>query len=221
MIKHISPSLLACNFLSLEQEFLSLNSIPHLWYHLDIMDGHFVPQLTFGHPLLKQLVKVAKHPLDAHLMVTNPDFYVDTFQDYGLYNLTVHVETTPHLDRLLHKAKKLYPKVGISFNPGTPLHSIEDYLFQLVDVVLIMSVNPGFGGQHFIRAIEDKVKACAAIRSRLQASFQIQVDGGINQDIAKKLFQLGADNLVVGNYLFQKNSSEYETIIKQLRASSP
>jgi ribulose-phosphate 3-epimerase len=220
MTKIISPSLLASNFLNLQQEIETLNKVSHLWFHLDIMDGHFVPQLTFGHPLVKQLFSVARHPLDAHFMVSNPQFYLETMHDMGLYNVTFHVETTPHLDRFLHQAKKLFPKIGISFNPSTPLHAIEPYLFKLVDVVLIMSVNPGFGGQHFISSIEEKVKACSKLRHELQASFQIQVDGGINQTVAEKLFLLGADNLVVGSYLFQHKQAEYEQVLHQLRLNS-
>lgn len=213
----ISPSLLASDFLNLESEILGFKGIPNLWFHLDIMDGHFVPNLTFGHPILNLLPKIAKHPLDAHLMVNNPTFYIETFKDYSIHNLTFHYETTSHLDRMIHSIKEKYTSVGISLNPGTPVEFISDYLLELVDLVLIMSVNPGFGGQKFIPATFKKIETLYNKREQLKAKFQIQVDGGINSQNAKTLIDCGADNLVAGSYIFQVEKKKYKDQVESLR----
>ncbi len=204
----ISPSLLSCNFLKLEEELLAFSKIDNIWFHLDIMDAHFVPNLTFGHPLLKQITKATDKPLDAHLMVTHPDFFVDQFQDLGLHNLTFHWEAEVHHDRLIQKIKKLYPSVGISLNPSTPTHLIPDYLLQEIDLVLLMSVNPGFGGQSFIPSVLQKVTELNQRKDKLGASFEIQVDGGVNEHNAPILRQSGATNLVAGSFIFKGNYRE-------------
>lgn len=213
----IAPSLLSANFLDLKSDIEILNNIDNLWLHLDVMDGHFVPNLTFGHPILSQLAKVTKHPLDAHLMVTNPSFYVESFKDFGLHNITVHYESTHHLDRLIHSVKDHYPSVGISLNPATTADVLPDYILQEVDLILVMSVNPGFGGQKFIPGVYQKIKDLDSRRKKLKANFQIQVDGGVDHTNAKDLIQHGVDNLVAGSYIFKVRPQEYVQQIAALR----
>ncbi|MBF0206053.1 MAG: ribulose-phosphate 3-epimerase [Oligoflexia bacterium] len=214
----IAPSILAANFLKLESELNAFNKIENMWFHLDIMDAHFVPNLTFGHPIVYQLGKCARHPLDAHLMVDNPTFYINTFVGYNIHNLTFHFESTVHHDSLIHNIKNNYPSVGISLNPCTSVDVLPDYLLTMVDVVLLMSVNPGFGGQKFIPYIYSKVEKLNLRREQLNAKFQIQVDGGIEESQAADLIQRGADNLVAGTYIF--SSPPYDARISLLRPNS-
>lgn len=213
----IAPSLLACDFLELGKEIERLNGIPNLWLHLDIMDGHFVPNLTFGEPVLGKLHKVSKHPLDAHFMVTNPDLHLDLFKNSGLHNFTFHWEAVIHHDRFIQKAKEMYPSVGISLNPSTPLSVVPTYLLKKVDLVLLMSVNPGFGGQSFISSVTDKVKDLNEIKKKLGAHFVIQVDGGVNDKTAPELIAAGANNLVAGSFVFSEPQKNYQERIKQIR----
>jgi ribulose-phosphate 3-epimerase len=213
----ISPSLLSVNFLELGAEIERLNKIDELWIHLDIMDGHFVPNLTFGEPVLNQLHKITKHKLDAHLMVTNPEFYAEQFKHLGLHNFTFHWEAVTHHDRLIQRLKEIYPSVGISLNPSTPVSSIPKYLFHKVDLVLLMSVNPGFGGQKFIPEVVDKVIELDTIRHQTGTNFQIQVDGGINEQNAGYLIQAGANNLVAGSYIFSDPTKNYGDRIARIR----
>jgi len=213
----IAPSLLSADFLNLEKEIKSFDQEKDLWFHLDIMDGHFVPNLTFGPTVLKGLSKITQHKLDAHFMVTNPQDHIEWFKGIGIHNFTYHWEANFHHDRIIAEIKKSYPSVGISLNPGTPTESIPDYILKKIDLVLIMSVNPGFGGQSFLEYAVDKVKELATRRQQLGASFQIQVDGGVNQDTATKLIQAGADNLVAGSYIFGTEQSNYSNKIKSIR----
>lgn len=213
----ISPSLLSADFLQLKEELGRLNKVEDIWLHLDIMDSHFVPNLTFGEPVLKNLKNVFHHKLDAHFMVTNPDLFADNFKDLGLHNFTFHWEATVHHDRLIDKVKSLYPSVGISFNPSTNLSVVPDYIWKKVDLVLLMSVNPGFGGQKFIPEIIDKVIELDKIRHELNLNFQIQVDGGINEQNAGYLIQSGANNLVAGSYIFSEPNKDYEKRINKIR----
>lgn len=213
----ISPSLLSANFLDLKTDLERLNTVDNLWLHLDIMDGHFVPNLTFGEPVLNKVKTVSKHPLDAHFMVTNPDFYADSFKDLGLHNFTFHWEAAVHHDRLIQKLKEIYPSVGISLNPSTPLSVIPKYILGKIDLVLLMSVNPGFGGQKFIPEIVDKVIELDKIRFENKFKFQIQVDGGINDQNAGYLIQAGANNLVAGNYIFSEPNKDYLSRVNKIR----
>lgn len=213
----ISPSLLSADFLELKKELERLNNVEDIWLHLDIMDSHFVPNLTFGEPVLKNLKKIFHHKLDAHFMVTNPDHFIETFRDIGLFNFTFHWEATVHHDRLIDKIKSFYPSVGISFNPSTNLSIVPEYIWKKVDLVLLMSVNPGFGGQKFIPEIIDKVIELDKIRHQLNLNFQIQVDGGINDQNAGYLIQSGANNLVAGSYIFSEPNKNYETRINKIR----
>ncbi len=213
----ISPSLLSVDFLELKTELERLNQIDDLWLHLDIMDAHFVPNLTFGEPVLNKVKTVSKHKLDAHFMVTDPDFFADNFKNVGLHNFTFHWEAVTHHDRLIDKLKSLYPSVGISLNPSTPVNVIPTYLLAKVDVVLLMSVNPGFGGQKFIPEIVDKVIELDKIRHANNLNFQIQVDGGINDQNAGYLIQAGANNLVAGSYIFSAPNNDYLSRINKIR----
>ncbi len=213
----ISPSLLSVDFLELKTELERLNQIDDLWLHLDIMDAHFVPNLTFGEPVLNKVKTVSKHKLDAHFMVQDPDFFADNFKNVGLYNFTFHWEAVDHHDRLIDKLKSMYPSVGISLNPSTPINVIPKYLLAKLDLVLLMSVNPGFGGQKFIPEIVDKVIELDLIRHQNNYKFQIQVDGGINDQNAGYLIQAGANNLVAGSYIFSEPNKDYLSRINKIR----
>lgn len=213
----ISPSLLSADFLDLKSDIERLNSVDNLWLHLDIMDSHYVPNLTFGEPVLNKVKTVCKHKLDAHFMVTDPDFFVDNFKDVGLHNFTFHWEAVTHHDRLIDKVKSVYPSVGVSLNPGTPISAIPTYLLAKIDVVLLMSVNPGFGGQKFIPEVVDKVIELDRIRHENNFTFHIQVDGGINDQNAGYLIQAGANNLVAGSYIFSAPNKNYIERINKIR----
>lgn len=213
----ISPSLLAADFLNLKSEFELLQPIENLWIHLDIMDGHFVPNLTFGTPIIQHLKNVCHHPLDAHFMVTNPVLYLDLAKTWGLHNFTFHFEAITHHHDFILAAKKIFPSVGISLNPCTKLESVPLSIFGMVDLVLIMSVNPGFGGQGFIPESIDKVISLEAIRHKNSFNFVIQVDGGVNEKNAPYLFQAGATNLVAGSYIFSEPQKKYKKRIDSLR----
>ena len=213
----ISPSLLSADFLDLKADLERLNQIDDLWLHLDIMDGHFVPNLTFGEPVLNKVQTVSKHKLDAHFMVEHPDFFADSFKNVGLHNFTFHWEAIVHHDRLISKIKSLYPSVGISLNPSTPLSAVPEYIWGKVDLVLLMSVNPGFGGQKFIPEIVDKVIELDKIRHKNNFKFQIQVDGGITEENAGYLIQAGANNLVAGSYIFSAPNKDYQSRINKIR----
>lgn len=213
----ISPSLLSCNFLELKTEIDRLNQSKDIWLHLDIMDSHFVPNLTFGEVVVRNLKHVTEHKLDAHFMVTNPDFFLENFKDVGIHNFTFHWETLDHHDRFIQKAKEYYPSVGISLNPSTPVSAIPEYIFKKIDLILIMSVNPGFGGQKFIPDMLDKVRELDSLKKRLALDFVIQVDGGVTDQNAKDLIAAGATNLVAGSYVFSHPQKDYNNRIESLR----
>lgn len=213
----IAPSLLSADFLNLQSEVEAFKSAKDLWFHLDLMDGHYVPNLTFGKTVLKGLHKVTAHKLDAHLMVSNPEDYVEALSDIGIHNFTFHWETVNHQDCLIRELKKLYPSVGISINPATPIEAIPDYIFNEVDLLLIMSVNPGFGGQSFIEGVVDKIKKANQIKKYKQLNFHIQVDGGINDKNAPMLISSGATMLVAGSYIFNTDSNDYLKRVDSLR----
>ena len=213
----IAPSLLSCRFLEMGADIKRLDGINDLWLHLDIMDGHFVPNLTFGEPVLNKIKTITTHKLDAHFMVTNPEVYLESFKTVGLHNFTFHWEAVTHHDRFIQYAKTLYPSVGISLNPSTPLSVIPDYVFGQIDLVLVMSVNPGFGGQKFISGVVDKIKALNEIKKKNNYKFMIQVDGGVTDQNAKDLISAGANNLVAGSYIFSEPSMNYASRINSLR----
>lgn len=213
----VAPSLLSCRFLEMGADIKRLDGIQDLWLHLDIMDGHFVPNLTFGEPVLNQIKTITSHKLDAHFMVTNPEYYVESFKNIGLHNFTFHWEAVTHHDRFIQYAKTIYPSVGISLNPSTPLSVIPDYIFSKIDLILIMSVNPGFGGQKFIEGVVDKIKTLHEIKKKNGYNFHIQVDGGVTDKNAKDLIAAGATNLVAGSYVFGEPNLNYAHRINSLR----
>ena len=214
----ISPSLLACDFLNIETEISFYKNCPDLWFHLDIMDGHFVPNLTFGHPIIELISKKTDIPLDAHLMVNNPEFYIDTFKDLNIHNLTWHIEASGENSlSLLKKAKEFYPSVGLSIKPKTALESISIDILKNLDLLLIMSVEPGFGGQKFIEDTYEKISYFSKIRSDENLDFKIQIDGGVNNLNSEKLIKCGADNLVAGSYVFSQEQNKYIDRVNSLR----
>jgi len=213
----ISPSLLSVDFLHLNEEIDRLNKCDDIWLHLDVMDGHFVPNLTFGEPVLNKLKTKTHHKLDAHFMVTNPEFYIDNFKNVGLHNFTYHWEAVKDHDRLIDKAKVIYPSVGISIKPNTDVSEIPLEVYKKINLILVMSVEPGFGGQKFMPEAIDKVIALDLIRHENNLDFMIQVDGGITEDNAGYLIQAGANNLVAGSYIFNEPNKNYQTRINKIR----
>ena len=213
----ISPSILSADFLNFQSEIEKFNSCKDLWFHLDVMDGHFVPNLTFGKTVLQNLHKITNHKLDAHFMVSNPEFFVEDFKDIGIHNFTFHWEATNHPDRLVQYAKEHYKSVGISLNPGTPHTVIPEYLLKKIDLILIMSVNPGFGGQSFIHGVLEKIEYFKQIKESINPNLVIQVDGGVKDSNAKELIEAGANNLVAGSYIFNEPNNEYNTRVESLR----
>ncbi len=212
----ISPSLLACDFLNIESELLAFKDFKDTWFHLDIMDSHFVPNLTFGHPIVKLISKRTEIPLDAHFMVTNPEFYIDTFKDYNIHNFTFHIEATDNVLELVKKAKKIYPSVGLSIKPKTPLDLISDEILAEIDLILIMSVEPGFGGQSFIEESYKRVEHFNKLKEKFP-QLMIQVDGGVTNNNAANLKKSGANNLVAGSYIFKDGPSTYKEKLESLR----
>lgn len=213
----ISPSLLSVDFLNLKTELERLNNVDDLWLHLDVMDGHFVPNLTFGEPVLNKIQTISKHKLDAHFMVTNPEFYVDSFKKVGLHNFTYHWEAVAEHDELISKIKANYPSAGISLKPNTPISVLPLSILSKIDVILIMSVEPGFGGQKFMPESIDKIIALDQIRHENKLKFEIQVDGGISEANAGYLIQAGATNLVAGSYIFSEPNKDYAQRINKIR----
>ncbi|MCB9094792.1 MAG: ribulose-phosphate 3-epimerase [Halobacteriovoraceae bacterium] len=214
----ISPSLLSADFLNLQTEIDYFSKLENLWLHLDVMDGHFVPNLTFGTPIINKLKKATPIKLDAHFMVTNPLLHLELFKDSGLHNFTFHWESLDHHHRFIEEAKKYYPSVGISLNPSTPISVVPEFILKSIDLILVMTVNPGFGGQSFISECLDKVRELKKIRDEKNFHYIIQVDGGINNNTAKETIEAGADNLVAGSYIFKHQPSEYEAAVESLRS---
>lgn len=213
----ISPSLLACDFLNIEPELMAFAGVPDMWFHLDIMDGHFVPNLTFGHPIIELITKKSPHKCDAHFMVTNPEFHGETLKNAGLHNFTFHIEAVMDSFSLIKDLKKYYPSVGVSIKPNTPTHKLSDEILKASDLILVMSVEPGFGGQSFMPGAFDKIRELKSRRQSLGAHFQIQVDGGVTDKNAKELIEAGADNLVAGSYVFKTTKDNYAKKIESLR----
>jgi ribulose-phosphate 3-epimerase len=211
----IAPSLLSANFTKLNDEIEMLNKSEADWIHLDIMDGVFVPNITFGFPVIKQIKKIAKKPLDVHLMIVQPERYIKDFHEAGADILTIHYEASTHLHRSLEQIKSLGMKAGVSINPHNPVSLLED-IIEYADLVLLMSVNPGFGGQKFISSTYKKIRDAKKIINLKNKDCLIEIDGGVDSTNAAKLFEFGADVLVAGNAVFSAENPTEK--IKELRS---
>lgn len=207
MALHIAPSILAADFANLQKEVEMLNRSQADYIHVDIMDGVFVPNLSFGLPVTQAIHKHATKPLDVHLMIVEPEKYVEAFYKAGAAIISVHIEASTHLHRTLQQIRSYGIKAGVAVNPHTSVQQLENVLIDL-DLVCLMSVNPGFGGQKFIEKTYDKVKQLHAMRQQSKASFLIEIDGGVNLQNAPKLKEAGADVLVAGNFVFSANQPE-------------
>ena len=211
----ISPSLLSADFLNLGQEVGMVNQSEADWFHLDVMDGVFVPNISYGMPIISQIKKAARKPLDVHLMIVQPERYIQAFCQAGADILTVHLEASIHLHRTLQEIKSMGMKAGVALNPHTAVNLLED-IIQDIDVVLVMSVNPGFGGQSFIRHSLEKVRKLRQLIESTHSNTIIEVDGGVNLATGKQLVEAGADALVAGSFVF--NSPDPAKTIKELKA---
>ncbi|MDM8159345.1 ribulose-phosphate 3-epimerase [Labilibaculum sp. K2S] len=203
----ISPSLLAADFTNLKADIEMVNNSQADWFHLDIMDGVFVPNISYGLPVVEQINKIAKKPLDVHLMIIDPDRYVEAFKKAGADILTVHYEACTHLHRTIQNIHSHGMKAGVSLNPHTPVSVLEEIITD-IDLVLLMSVNPGFGGQSFIENTYAKVEKLAELIKEKNASVVIEIDGGVNLGTGKKLIEAGANALVAGSFVFGANDPD-------------
>jgi len=211
-MKIIAPSMLSCNFGKLEEEIEMVNKSNADWFHLDIMDGVFVPNITFGTPILDVFKKHTEKHLDMHLMIVNPENYVEKFASLGANTITVHYEACDNIKDIIKQIKKLNVKAGVAINPDTDVSLLKEYIDQ-IDLVCLMSVFPGFSGQKFINETYERLKSLKTIISNSNANTIIQIDGGVSLDNAKKLVSIGADILVAGSFVF-KSESPKKTIEK-------
>lgn len=208
----IAPSVLSANFLALEKDIEMINASEAAWFHVDVMDGRFVPNISFGMNIISQMKQKAKKPLDVHLMIVEPDKYLEDFKKAGADILTVHYEAADHLHRVVQAIKSLGMKAGVALNPHTPVSVLEDIVIEL-DLVCLMSVNPGFGGQKFIKNTYHKIKQLNNLCERRNTQLEIEIDGGVTLENSDLLIQTGATVLVAGSTVFKSNNPT-ETISK-------
>jgi len=211
----IAPSILAADFANLEREVKMINESQADWIHVDVMDGVFVPNISFGIPVIEAIKRHAKKPLDVHLMIVQPERYVEAFHKAGAEVLTVHLEASTHLHRTVQHIKSLGMKAGVAINPHTGVSLLKDIIAD-IDLVCMMSVNPGFGGQKFIENTYEKVAELKSLISMKESKALIEIDGGVNQNNAKPLVVAGADVLVAGNFVF--SSDNPKDVISRLKA---
>ena len=210
----VSPSLLAADFANLTKDIDMLNHSDADWLHLDVMDGVFVPNISFGFPVLEAVAKICQKPLDVHLMIVDPGKFTQQVKALGAYMMNVHYEACPHLHRTIQQIHDAGMKAGVTLNPHTPVNVLDD-IIQDVDMVLLMTVNPGFGGQKFIEHSIEKVKKLKALIQQTGSHALIEVDGGVNGDTGKRLVEAGVDVLVAGSYVFRAENPEAR--IKELK----
>ena len=208
----VAPSVLSADFANLQRDIELLNSSEAEWIHIDVMDGVFVPNISFGLPVIKSISKHSKKVNDVHLMIVQPEKYFQQFRDAGAHNITIHYEAVTHLDSAIHQIKKTGAAAGVALNPSTPVSVLKEVI-HLLDVVLIMSVNPGFGGQKFISYATNKVKEAKALILASGSNAKIEVDGGVDLTNATELIAAGADVLVAGNAVFG-SANPLQTIIQ-------
>lgn len=211
----IAPSILSCDFGNLERDFQLVNSSQADWFHVDVMDGVFVPNISFGFPVIEALKKVSQKTIDCHVMIVNPDQFVTQFAKAGVDILTVHYEACTHLHRTIGAIKEAGMKAGVALNPHTPVSVLENVIADL-DLVLIMSVNPGFGGQKFIQQAVEKVRQAKALIQASGSKALVEVDGGVNTTTGAELVAAGADALVAGSFVF--NNPDPAAVIASLKA---
>lgn len=210
----IAPSILSCNFLKLEEEIKKAENAGADLFHIDVMDGHFVPNITIGPMFVEQIRKVTSKPLDVHLMIENPERFVTEFMEAGADIVTVHIETDRHIFRTVDVIRSRGVKAGVTLNPATPLTTLENIIGE-IDLLLIMTVNPGFGGQAYIEAMDEKIKNARKLIDKTGKDIALEVDGGIKATNAKKVAQCGADILVMGTEIF--HSPDYKKKIDEIR----
>lgn len=213
----IAPSLLSADFADLRGQIALAEEGGADWLHLDVMDGHFVPNITFGPPIVRSIRKITRLPFDTHLMIEDPDRYLDDFRHAGSDIITVHVETCRHLNRTVQHIKSLGAKAGVCINPATPTSHLKN-IIKFVDLVLIMSVNPGFGGQSFIAGSTEKIREAADMIRQIKPEVLLEVDGGIDDETTEAVVSAGAGVLVSGNYIF--GSTDVKHSIATLKAMS-
>lgn len=208
----VAPSLLSCNFLNIQQEIKRLEEAGVDYIHFDVMDGNFVPNISFAFPILNQIRQVTDLTIDTHLMVQDPERYIQTFAEAGSDIITVHIEATNHIHRAIQMIHDTGKKAGVTLNPGTPIESVVPVLKD-IDLVLVMTVNPGFGGQKFIDNGIEKIKFLKDYKEKYHLNYEIEVDGGVNEVTAKTCIEAGADVLVAGSYFFKHKDLSIPTSV--------